>query len=172
MQSKSNHGKSKSGPKRGGNRRTGSPDMIDAAQRQTEALRLRQQGKTFAEIAQALGYSDPSGARNAVMAALREATTEPNNEMRALELTRLDALHAALWPLALAGELGATDRILKIMERRAKIMGLDAPSDTSEKELDELIAKEFARIAGLETSHSATKTTVAEEAPTESAQIQ
>src|SRR5262249_5396385 len=123
---KSTHAKSKSRPKRGGNRRKTSADMIDAALRQTEALRLRQAGNTFAQIAEMLGYSDPSGARNAVMAALRENVTEPNAEMRALELARLDALHAALWSEALAGDLPTVDRILKLMERRAKILGLDA----------------------------------------------
>lgn len=152
MQSKSQHAKSKSTPKRGGNRRKSSADMIDAALRQTEALRLRQSGSTFAEIAEALGYSDPSGARNAVMAALRENVSEPNAEMRALELARLDALHAALWPAAMGGDLPSVDRVLKLMERRAKILGLDATPKAGEDDLDELIQRELNRIAGLEES--------------------
>ncbi|HEY7183851.1 MAG TPA: hypothetical protein VIC84_20635 [Blastocatellia bacterium] len=128
MAAKSNHGKSKSAskPKRGGNRRKTSADMVDVALRQTEALRLRQAGNTFEQIATKLRYSDPSGARNAVLAALRENVTEPNAEMRALELARLDALHAALWSKARLGDLGAVDRVLKLMERRAKMLGLDA----------------------------------------------
>jgi hypothetical protein len=155
--SKSHHGKSQSGvkaaskPTRGGDRRPTSADMISAALRQNDALSLRQSGKTFAEIAAKLGYSDHSGARNAVMAALRENVAEPNAEMRALELSRLDALQSALWSSALGGKLGSVDRVLKLMERRAKILGLDAPPPkTAEGDLDDLIQREFDRINGLE----------------------
>jgi hypothetical protein len=154
---KSHHGKSQSGikaaskPKLGGDRRESSADMIDAALRQTEALSLRQAGKTFAEIAAKLGYSDHSGARNAVLAALRENAAEPNAEMRALELARLDALQAALWLNATAGHLGAVDRVLKVMERRARILGLDAPPQKpAEGDIDDLIQQELDRISGLE----------------------
>src|SRR5262249_35629054 len=124
---KLNHVKLKSKPKRGGNRSKTSADMIDAAMRQTEALRLRQSGHTFAEIAAALGYSDPACARDAVLAALRDNVTEPNAEMRSLELARLDTLHGALWTKALGGDLGAIDRILKLMERRRGKKEVPAP---------------------------------------------
>jgi hypothetical protein len=175
VKTKSNHGKSKNGskrvgaarkaaaprrsgdaraisaPKRGGDRRKSSADMISAALRQTSALSLRQSGKTFAEIAAELGYSDPSGARNAVMAALRENVAEPNAEMRSLELSRLDILQSALWTKALAGDLGSVDRVLKLMERRAKILGLDAPPPKgADGDLDDLIQRELDRINGLE----------------------
>jgi hypothetical protein len=155
--SKSHHGKSQSAPKsrskpkRGGDRRPASADMISSALRQTDALSLRQAGKTFAEIAVELGYSDHSGARNAVLAALRENVAEPNAEMRALELSRLDALQAALWTKATNGDLGSVDRVLKLMERRAKILGLDAPPQKpAEGDIDDLIQRELDRIGGLE----------------------
>jgi len=47
--------------------------------------------------------------------------------LRALELLRLDELLNALWDTAIAGDLKAVDRVLKVMERRAKLLGLDAP---------------------------------------------
>jgi len=47
--------------------------------------------------------------------------------LRELENQRLDELQASLWDKALAGVLPAADRILRIMERRAKLNGLDAP---------------------------------------------
>src|SRR5262245_7146320 len=148
---KLNHVKLKSKPKRGGNRSKTSADMIDAVMRQTEALRLRQSGHTFAKIAAALGYSDPGCARDAVLAALRDNVTEPNAEMRALELARLDALHEALWEKALGGDLPAVDRVLKVMERRSKMLGLDAPpAKPTDGDLDEQIQREFDRINGLE----------------------
>jgi len=149
---KSNHVKSKSRPKRGGNRRKASADMLDASLRQTEALRLRQSGSTFAKIAAALGYSDPSGARNAVLAALRDNVTEANAEMWSLELARLDALQEALWAKALGGDVSTVDRVLKLMERRAKMLGLDAQPKAPEGDLDEQIQRELNRINGLEES--------------------
>jgi hypothetical protein len=148
--SKSTHDKSNTAPKRGGNRRRTSPDMIDVAQRQTEALRLRQSGRTFQEIADELGYSDASGARNAVLAALQTTVVEPNNEVRQLELSRLDALLASLWPTAMTGDQGAIDRILKILERRSKMLGLDAAPKMPVGDIDDLIQAELDRIAGLE----------------------
>lgn len=149
MPGKSTHAKS-TRPKHGGNRGKSSPDTISARQRQTEALRMRQEGRTFQEIADTLGYSDRSGAYVATMAALTETTTEPNNEMRSLELGRLDELQAGLWKKATGGDVQAVDRVLKVMERRAKIVGLDAAPKLPTGELDELIQRELDRIAGLE----------------------
>ena len=45
-----------------------------------------------------------------------------------MESERLDALLAALWPAAMAGNCRAVDRCLSVMHRRAKLLGLDAPS--------------------------------------------
>jgi hypothetical protein len=49
--------------------------------------------------------------------------------VRRLELERLDALLAVLWPLAVAAQPDqyAIDRVLAIMARRARYLGLDAP---------------------------------------------
>lgn len=48
-------------------------------------------------------------------------------ELRAEEVSRLDAMLAGLWPDARRGHLGAVDRVLRLMERRARLLGLDAP---------------------------------------------
>ena len=48
------------------------------------------------------------------------------DEFRALEQVRLDALQFALWARAEQGDLVAVDCVLKIMERRARLLGLDA----------------------------------------------
>ena len=45
----------------------------------------------------------------------------------ALELERLDALTLAAWPRARAGDDRAIRVVLRIMQRRAKLLGLDAP---------------------------------------------
>ena len=47
--------------------------------------------------------------------------------MRELELRRLDKLLDAQWDKALNGDLGAVQAVLRIMDRRATYLGLDAP---------------------------------------------
>ena len=105
-----------------------SPRRLTAAERQRQALELRKAGVTFETIATQLGYRNRSGAYKAVMSALRRTLQEPADEVRRLELERLDALLLALWSQARQGHQGAIDRCLKIAERRAKLLGLDAPA--------------------------------------------
>lgn len=62
------------------------------------------------------------------MTALRKTLREPADEVRLLELERLDALTYALWPEAMQRNLGAIDRLLRVMERRDTLLGLDAPT--------------------------------------------
>jgi hypothetical protein len=46
--------------------------------------------------------------------------------VRDLELQRLDALYLKAWEAVEEGDLPSIDRCLRIMERRAKLLGLDA----------------------------------------------
>lgn len=103
---------------------------LEAAENQRKALELRKAGVTFATIAEQLGYRGPSGAYRAVMSALRKTLQEPADEVRKMETERLDALLLALWSQAKSGNQGAIDRTLKVMERRAKLWGLDMPTRT------------------------------------------
>ena len=100
---------------------------ILAVEKQRKALELRKAGVPFSVIAEQLCYRGPSGAYRAVMSALRRTLQEPADEVRQLETERLDALLLALWPHAKSGNQGAIDRALKVMERRAKLWGLDMP---------------------------------------------
>ena len=50
---------------------------------------------------------------------------EPVEQLVGLELRRLDALLRGMYKRAVAGNLFALDRALKIQERRAKSLGLD-----------------------------------------------
>jgi hypothetical protein len=43
------------------------------------------------------------------------------------EIPKLDALEQAVWAKAMAGDNRAIDRVLAIMQRRAALIGLDAP---------------------------------------------
>lgn len=103
------------------------PKQIETIQKEAEAVKLRLAGHTFDQIAQRLGYSDRSGAAKAVRRAMQATIQEPTDELRRIEVERLDALQRALWPAAESGKWLATDRVLTIMDRRARLLGLDAP---------------------------------------------
>jgi hypothetical protein len=94
-----------------------------------EVMKLRLAGATFQQIARNLGCS-VGGAHKACMRAIKRVVEEINEDTEAvlhLELQRLDAMLLGIYPKAAAGDFGAIDRALRIMERRAKYLGLDAP---------------------------------------------
>jgi hypothetical protein len=105
-----------------------SPRRLSAHDRQLRALTLRKGGASYDEIAAELGYSNRGGAYKAVSSALRETLREPADDVRALELDRLDHMMSAVWPAALCGDIAAQQQVLRLMERRAKYLGLDAPA--------------------------------------------
>lgn len=91
------------------------------------AIHLRRAGRTYDEIADEMGV-DTKRARKLVEAAMvehREQVATAVSELRALEAARLDAMQAAVWPEAMDGRGFAIDRVLRIMERRARLLGLD-----------------------------------------------
>jgi len=96
-------------------------------EREIACLRLRKAGLSYRAIAAELNIS-PSGAYKAVTRALRklnEKSAEATAEVRALEVQRLDDLLENLWPYR--HKPAYVDRILRVMERRARLLGLDAP---------------------------------------------
>jgi len=101
---------------------------LAAAEKQVNALELRKAGAGYRQIADKLGYAGPSGAYSAVEAALAKTLQEPADALRKLELERLDTLWLALYPVMHSGDQGAIAHGIKIMERRAKLLGLDAPT--------------------------------------------
>lgn len=126
---------------------------VNAAQRASQALALRSQRLTYEEIAHRCGYGSASAARKAIQRELNRHVIGNVDELRAEEGHALDQLQAVLWPLAVPGNSDnrdeqdenesdapkkkrrvnfyAIDRILMIMERRAKLFGLDAVKDAN-----------------------------------------
>jgi hypothetical protein len=104
-----------------------SPRRVIAKERTAQAIELRIAGAKYRVIAETLGYASEQAAHKAVSEALAQAVREPARQLIEIELHRLDALMLAIWPAARRGVLGAVDRAIRIMERRAKLLGLDAP---------------------------------------------
>ncbi|TCO47314.1 hypothetical protein [Actinocrispum wychmicini] len=104
-----------------------------AAERRGRALELRKAGASYEQIAQQCGYSHRATAHRAVTQALASVADELAADVRTLELSRLDSMLMGLWRAARDGDASAVDRVLKIMERRAKILGLDTPADQTDR---------------------------------------
>ena len=114
----------------GGPESKASARRLAAREREIKALELRKAGATYVQIAEALGISR-AGAHKVVLRALARLEKEAGEEaehLRRLEIERLDAMLLAIWPHVKKGSLGAIDRAIRIMERRAKLLGLDAPT--------------------------------------------
>ncbi len=114
------------------------PRRLAAEERRARAVRLRKAGATFSDIGRALGISRQA-AHKLVLRVLEHMTKEAQEEaniLRFIEAERLDALHLALWPRAIKGDCSATDKILRIMERRARLFGLDKPIKVASTDLD------------------------------------
>jgi hypothetical protein len=104
--------------------------IIDKRERAIQALELRKAGVGYELIAQRLNYSNRSAAYRAVSRLLGSMEKEATQDMREVELRRLDDLFLSIYKKARDGDLAAVDRCLRIMERRAKIAGIDAPEKT------------------------------------------
>lgn len=101
-----------------------SPELID---KEHKVLELRRAGLTWQRIAEQVGYADHTGAYAAYKRAMKRTLQEPADELRQSEIDRLDRLQLAIWPRAMNGDNSSVVTILRIMERRAKLLGLDMP---------------------------------------------
>ena len=95
--------------------------------REAECLRLRRGGLTLDEIAKRVGYANPGSVHKALERANARIIREDVDEIRNLEGERLDLLQAANWGNAMRGDVPAGALVLRVMERRAKLLGLDMP---------------------------------------------
>jgi DNA-binding transcriptional MerR regulator len=137
--------------------------------RDHEAARLKATGMPLDEICKVLGLGDdPRRAAAAIRRALADIARFAGDELRLMELHSLDELEWQAWQtlkkrhvIINGGRvmrddddemmeddrfvLEVCDRILKIKERRARLMGLDAPTRAEVVTLDSVEA-EIARL--------------------------
>jgi len=101
---------------------------VNVHDKQLKALELRKSGVSYDAIAGKVGYRSKKAAFAGVKSALKKTLQEPADEVRKLELERLDTMTLAIANDVRHGNLGAIDRNLRIMKRRAELLGLDAPT--------------------------------------------
>src|SRR5437016_4803851 len=101
---------------------------IGRAERAARALDLRKAGMTFKEIGAEMGFTEQRAHRIVTqeLARLNAKRAESAGAVTRLEMERLDAMLAAVWKRAKKGNLPAIDRVLSILARRAKLLGIDA----------------------------------------------
>jgi hypothetical protein len=115
--------------------RQNTPHGVRRIQRRADALTLRADGHTFDSIGDELGITRQA-AQQLVTRAISDLPKESIAEVRALESLRLDALQAAIWADAPAVDVRAVDRVLRIMERRARMLGLDLQQADSRERVE------------------------------------
>ena len=102
--------------------------MLKGRARSEAALQLRIRGFTYQDIANALGYASRSSALYAIKAAMarhEEVEAASVEELRRIDLLRLDKMLRGHWDRATSGNSRAAETVLKIMARRAALVGLD-----------------------------------------------
>ena len=104
------------------------PAKASAASRREKALELRAKRMSIRAIADKLGVSKSQVQRDIEkeLQAAAERRKKIAGLIIDLELAKLDALERKAWEHITDGELSAIDRVLRSMERRAKLLGLDA----------------------------------------------
>ena len=143
------------------------PEQID---RELKVLELRRMGYTWQKIADSVGYADHTGAYAAYKRAMKRTLQQPADELRSQEIDRIDNLQLILWDQAVTGDVKAIMAIIKLMERRAKLLGLDAPvrieqevtTWTGEDSIDRAV-RDLAALLERNTSDSTGESSMAEQ---------
>ena len=106
-------------------------NRYDIDERRIRVAALMLESLTTRQIEQRLGIGHGTVMRD--IAAVREEWQQRRlahmDQWVAEELARLDVAMAAIWPKVQAGDTWSIDRMIAIMERRARYLGLDAKVD-------------------------------------------
>lgn len=98
----------------------------ELVEKETTIIELRQEGYIWREIAVMVNMSI-AGVAKAYKRALTRHPHATIDEHRELELDRLDTLQRTFWKSAVEGNPRSADFVLRVIDKRAKLLGLDAP---------------------------------------------
>lgn len=101
-----------------------SPTDTDLAL-ERRALELRREGHSYQSIADILELPYKTQAYRYWKRAMARHTEDIAPEIRDTEADRLDRLQLAVWANAMKGDVKSVEAVIKIMERRARLFGLD-----------------------------------------------
>lgn len=101
---------------------------VATKQKQAQALSLRQEGHTYDEIARRVGFANAGGAYKAIRRALASIDYEEAQDLRNLQLERLEEFLRQLWPTAMdrrnPRQLQAMNMAITVMEKMNRLAGL------------------------------------------------
>ena len=103
------------------------PRTIENAERRRKALDMRKLGFNYQQIADKYYNGNRGYTYRDIQKAYTDLTEEAAEEVRLLELERLDLALNKIMPKVLKGDDKAIQSLLRIMERRSKYLGLDKP---------------------------------------------
>ncbi|QIG42036.1 hypothetical protein G5V58_03950 [Nocardioides anomalus] len=116
--------------------------LVQARLKRSKALELAADGLPYEQIARRAGYAHRGSAHRAVFKALAEVEAENAEQLRQLEVDRLDELQAGLWEKAVSGDLAAATSVLRIIDLRSRLLGLQVrQSGAPEPELATLVLR-------------------------------
>ncbi len=132
-------------------------DRLRVLKKEKQAVQLRIENFTYEQIAAKLGYSGRGSAHKAVERALHRVTSEEAKHLVYIQSEQLDDLHRKAYqllqftrggkvqvpgkdietgkdcvvetvlPINVSGSAAMIDKIVRIMERKSRLFGLDAP---------------------------------------------
>lgn len=144
-----------------GRKKMPEPSVIE---RERKVLELRLLGITWEQIASTVGYASAGAAWKAYQRALVRTLREPAEEVRVQEAERLNRIMTVHLQRAIQGDVASANLVLRIMERRARLLGLDEPTKIENKTEMTVyqgggdIDAEVARLARLLEQNSGSKT--------------
>jgi hypothetical protein len=103
------------------------PAAVERRERDAQCVQLRRAGLGWDAIATQLGYSSAARAYEQFMSFMKEYPREDAVAARDLEADRYDQLQRAIWAKCLRGDTWSIDRALKLMDQRARLLGLNLP---------------------------------------------
>lgn len=105
------------------------PEKIKRSELINCILQLKKAGWTMRQMSLALKLPQKQ-IKKILFASLRRIgrqLAEHSEELFSLEMERLEEMHRALYSRAMTGDVRAMDQLVRIADRRAKLLGLDAP---------------------------------------------
>jgi hypothetical protein len=114
------------------------PETLETVEHTERAVKLRRDGYTYREIAKEMKITLREAHRLVTRAfrAVQRHAKEATEQYVELQVERLEAMYRALAPRmekATEGQSRAIEVALKVLERQAKLLGLDAPAKTETK---------------------------------------
>ena len=141
--------------KRAGTYQRSTQAKLNARTKEKIALDLRLAGATYEQIADHVHdkesgeklYSSKSVAWKAIDRAVKAIPAESAIRVKDLELQRLDVALMAIWPAVRRGDTFSIDRMLAIMNRRARYLGLDEKLEDDNTESVKTALTDFLKTA-------------------------